>query len=335
MTQGNLKTRSRKTAAVFFSGVAVAALFVTGHRSFAGPFPNRTMELSAAYGQDEPSKDESFSVHPSALPVNIRIIRDVSYGGDEKQRFDVYIPAEAHAAPVIFLVHGGAWLTGDKAAQAVVQNKVSRWVPKGFIVVSTNYRLLPRTAPVEQAKDVARALAAAQDKAASWGGDRTKFILVGHSAGAHLAALLATAPSVYSGIPVAPWLGTVSLDSAVLDVAQKMETRHPPFYDRAFGENRAYWESASPYYRVAGPGKPMLLVCSTRRDDSCPQAKRFAAKASSLGMRATVMEEDLSHKDINGRLGEDQGYTEAVESFLAGLDGSIAALLAQYAPGGR
>ena len=108
------------------------------------------------------------------------------YGSDKQQRFDVYGPLEAKEAPIIFMVHGGACSLGNKAQGAVVENKVARWVPGGFIVISTNYRLLLTVGPIEQAKDVARALAVAQDKAASWGGDRTKFILMGHSAGAHL-----------------------------------------------------------------------------------------------------------------------------------------------------
>ena len=94
-----------------------------------------------------------------SLPPNVRLERDVAYGNDPKQRFDVYIPARASHAPVIFLVHGGGWRIGDKASRAVVENKVTRWTRAGFIVISTNYRLLPGTDPIAQAGDVARAIA--------------------------------------------------------------------------------------------------------------------------------------------------------------------------------
>ena len=204
---------------------------------------------------------------------------------------------------------------------------------RGFVVVSTNYRLLPKADPLEQARDVARALAAAQDKAAFWGGDRTKFILMGHSAGAHLVALLATSPSISFGIVSTPWLGTVLLDSAALDVVKIMEANHYRFYDRAFGSDPAYWKSASPIHALSGAGKPILAVCSTERTDSCPQANRFVQKASSLGVRASVLERNLSHKEINQRLGEEQNYTEAVESFLSGLDASIGRALTPRSSG--
>ncbi len=106
-----------------------------------------------------------------------------------------------------------------------------------------------------------------------------------------------------------------------------MKEGHARFYDRAFGSDPAYWKSASPYYALTGKGQPILAVCSTRRFASCDQAGRFVSKAQSLGVRATVLKEDLSHKDINQRLGEKQDYTKAVDSFLAGLDRSVAKLL--------
>jgi arylformamidase len=298
--------------------------------SFAGPFRDR---IRADQEQNSTMEEDVASGEPAAMPAGIRITRDVPYGSDKQQRFDVYSPMAAKGAPIIFIVHGGAWFLGDKAAQAVVENKVAHWVPRGFIVVSTNYRLLPKADPIEQAKDVARALATAQDKAASWGGDRTRFILMGHSAGAHLAALLATTPSISFGIVSTPWLGTVLLDSAALDVVKIMETKHYRFYDRAFGRDPAYWKSASPFHAVAGAGKPILAVCSTQRADSCPQANRFVQKASSLGIRASVLERNLSHKEINQRLGEEQNYTEAVDSFLSSLDDSAGKSLTDRSSG--
>ena len=92
------------------------------------------------------------------------LLRDQSYGEHPRQRFDGNLLASPNAAalkdaPVLLLVHGGGWAHGDKAARSVVENKVARWVPRGFIVVSANYRLLPDAQPVAQANDIARALA--------------------------------------------------------------------------------------------------------------------------------------------------------------------------------
>jgi arylformamidase len=98
----------------------------------------------------------------ASLPSGIRIVRDVPYGRDERQRFDVYGPAQAKGAPVIFLVHGGAWRLGSRSARSVIEAKVSRWVARGLVVISTDYRMLPDADPIEQASDVARAIAAAR-----------------------------------------------------------------------------------------------------------------------------------------------------------------------------
>ncbi|HUA79430.1 MAG TPA: alpha/beta hydrolase, partial [Dyella sp.] len=162
------------------------------------------------------------------LPTDTQVVRDVSYGNSPQQRFDVYAPPHADHAPVIFMVHGGAWAFGEKTARGVVQNKVARWVSRGFIFVSVDYRMLPQASPLTQAEDVAQALAYAQQHIAQWGGDPDAFVVMGHSAGAHLVALISTDTSIGKRHGVAPWLGTVSLDSAALNVVATMQARHLP-----------------------------------------------------------------------------------------------------------
>ncbi len=280
----------------------------------------------APAAQQEPLEDDIPA--RTSLPAGIRVVRDVPYGADARQRFDVYAPARAQGAPVLFLVHGGAWRFGSKSARSVVEGKVARWVPKGLVVISTDYRMLPDADPLMQARDVARAIAAAQDRAAGWGADRDKFVLIGHSAGAHLVALLEADRSLSAGFAAAPWLGVVSLDSGALDVTAIMERRHLPLYDRAFGSDPRYWESASPLRHLTAQAAPFLAVCSTRRPDSCPQAAAFIDRAAALGVRATVLAQDLSHGEINARLGTEPRYTAAVEAFLGRLDPKLAAALA-------
>lgn len=253
---------------------------------------------------------------PAAAP---NLIRDLPYGADPLQRIDVYLPQQASAAPVLFLVHGGGWRTGDKAMDNVVANKVAYWLPKGYIVVSANYRLLPQANPLEQAQDIAAALSFAQAQASSWGGDPARFVLIGHSAGAHLVALLAADPSIAARQGARPWLGTIALDSAALDVAQIMRGPHLPLYDDAFAADPKFWQAASPIDQLHASGGPMLLVCSSRRADSCPAADQFASKAAPLGRQAEVLPIDLGHTEINQQLGLPGPYTGAVASFLDAL----------------
>jgi len=295
--------------------------------ALAGPLRDRLIERRAAQQSDGFAAEAGNSVGLK----NVRIVRDVAYGQDERQRFDVYLPQTAvSGAPVILMVHGGAWALGDKASAAVFENKVAHWVSRGFILISTNYRLLPAATPLQQAADVAGALAVAQEKAAQWGGERTKFVLIGHSAGAHLVALLAASPSLARQAGAAPWLGTIALDSAAYDLPQIMAARHYRFYDQAFGSDPAYWRAASPIHALQGEARlntmaPFLAVCSSRRPDRpCAQAQAFVARARQLGTPATLLEQALSHADINRQLGSQADYTTAVEAFMRTLDATLA-----------
>jgi arylformamidase len=259
----------------------------------------------------------------AAVAPAVTVVRDVPYGADPKQRFDVYVPRGARNAPVILMVHGGAWRIGDKRSRGVVSNKVERWSRAGVIVISVNYRMLPRTDPVEQARDVARALAAAQARLGEWGGDPARVVLMGHSSGAHLVALLDAHPALATSLGARPWLGAVILDGAALDVMQTMTLPHLPLYTRAFGTEPGFWREASPAHHLAAGAKPMLLVCSSRRRDSCPAATRFAARATALGVRTEVVPVPKSHAAIDADLGAPGAYTEAVETFLRSLDPAI------------
>src|ERR1051325_4602959 len=152
----------------------------------------------------------------AAVPDGIKVLRDVAYGPAKLQTMDVYLPPKPQGAPIILMVHGGAWAFGDKSNPQVYENKVARWVPRGFIFVSIDYPMVPDGTPVQQADDVARAMAAVQKAAPVWGGDPDSLILMGHSAGAHLVSLLNADPGRATRLGVKTWLGTISLDSGAL-----------------------------------------------------------------------------------------------------------------------
>lgn len=296
--------------------------------SQAGVIRDKLMERRAQ--QSEMEEEEAATNGPRfKLPPGTRVLEDVAYGSDAKQKMDVYLPASAgdHSAvrlPVIFIVHGGAWAIGSKTHNKVVENKVARWLPKGFIFISINYRMLPQLLAREQAEDVARALAMAQSKAAEWGGDPDQFIIMGHSAGAHLISLLSTSPDMVAQFGVRPWLGSVSLDSAAYDIPAIMATKHYGFYDKAFGTDPAYWRRSSPLHALSTAGAPFLAVCSSKRPDHpCDQADYFVKRANAIGMRASVLPQARSHGDINQQLGLENSYTQAVEDFMASLSPAI------------
>ena len=304
---------------------------IGGRGTTRGPWWRRTTRaLSLGAVIAVPSGGTTGTVHEAVAQGratttgDVVVVRDVAYGADRKQRFDVYAPKGVRNAPVILMVHGGAWRIGDKRSKGVVENKVARWSRAGIIVISVNYRMLPGTDPVEQARDVARALAAAQTRLAEWGGDPNRVVLMGHSAGAHLVALIDANPALATRLGARAWLGAVILDSAALDIVYTMERPHAAFYDAAFGADRTYWREASPYHHLAAGAKPLLMVCSSRRRDSCLAARRLATKATSVGVRAEVLPVAKSHAAIDAQLGAPGAYTAGVEAFLGSLDPSLA-----------
>ena len=257
------------------------------------------------------------------IPVGKRVdatkYSDVAYGSDPAQRLDVYSPPQAADAPVIVMVHGGGWAVGDKSHLGVVRNKVNHYLPQGYVFVSVNYPMLPANKPDVQADSVAAAITYVQAHATEWGGDPTNVVVMGHSAGAHLAALVSAQSDRYPDLR--PWKGTISLDSGALDLVTLMQRNRLPLYSRAFGDDPAYWEAMSPLAALHQATEPILLVCSTQRRHSCDEASTFADAARALGTNVTLLPENLSHGQINKSLGQNSTYTDAVDEFIHTVTG--------------
>jgi arylformamidase len=246
-------------------------------------------------------------------------MRDVAYGADPAQRFDIDLPVRTADAPTVFYVHGGGWAFGDKAWQ--VDNKRARWTRAGAFFVSTNYRMRPVADPLQQARDVARALAEAQRVVARAGGDPDRFVLMGHSAGGHLIALLAARPDLAREAGARSWRATVLLDAGSVDVVATMTSPRGRIrlFRNAFGDDPAFWRAVSPMHQLDGPTAPILAVCASERRDSCTANRAFLGKAADFGTRTQLMEMPMSHGEINRLLGEDNAYTREVEAFVRTL----------------
>mgnify|MGYP001610410024 FL=1 len=241
---------------------------------------------------------------------------DVAYGKDKKQTVDVYIPQDAHNAPIIVMVHGGGWKYGDKTMRGKVSSKASHYLKNGYVFISVDYRLLP-TPPDKQAQDVASALAMVQEKSRSWCGDPSRIVLMGHSAGAHLVALVSAHPATWLSVGLKPWAGTISLDSAALDLVAIMSGKHVSLYDDAFGDDKEYWAQNSPLSQLSGDALPMLALCSTtRKDDSCANAQIFVTAGQDLGKLYQIFPVEKSHKDIIADVGVDHEYTGRIDQFV-------------------
>ena len=136
----------------------------------------------------------AFSAAPAAADdVPLQETLDVRYAADSAlQALDVFAPKGAVDRPVVLFVHGGAWMFGDKDMLGLYRGVGRFFARHGAVAVCINYRLVPLVKHPDQIKDVARAFAWARAHARDYGGDPDRILLCGHSAGGHLAALLAT-----------------------------------------------------------------------------------------------------------------------------------------------
>ena len=250
-------------------------------------------------------------------------IRNIAYGPDTLQKLDLYLPKSNHSnqknqklAPILMIVHGGAWSIGDKSHQNLIQHKASYWNQQGWVVISVNYRLVPKVTVQQQTQDIADALSYVQKNALHWQADNHKIVIMGHSASAHLVTLLSTHPDWISNFPQ-PWKATIALDSAVYDLETLMSRPHAQFYDRVFGASKENWRLVSPKVQLKHSLPAFLAVCSTiRPDQPCVQAHSFIQQAKVLGTSTAYLPLPLSHAEINRNLGQDNDYTHQVDQFM-------------------
>src|SRR5262245_56567278 len=151
--------------------------------------------------------------------------RDIPYVDSPHQRqvLDVYTPKNVKNAPVVFWVHGGGWQTGDKSS---VQLKPQAFTEKGFVFVSTNYRLLPDVDMGTIIRDIAKSIHWVHDNIAKHGGDPKRLMVMGHSAGAQLAALVSIDDRYLKaeGLSLSIIKGCVPVDGDTYDVPAIIET---------------------------------------------------------------------------------------------------------------
>ena len=214
-----------------------------------------------------------------------------AYGADPKQRLDLVRPANVTKAPVLLFVHGGGWSIGDKAHAAPDK---ARWAnSKGWAFASANYRLVPQATVEQQAADVGSAVAWLRSIADKQGLDPNRIVLMGHSAGAHLVALVGTDPQYLAaaGITLSDLRGVIALDGAAYDVARQMADSGRLMrstYLAAFGTDAARQRQLSPTLQAAAPNAPAFLLAYVDRADGKTQAKALGAALRQAGTPVQV-----------------------------------------------
>ena len=252
---------------------------------------------------------------------------DVPYvnrpGFDQQMNvIDIYAPPSGRNLPVLIYVHGGGWTGGDHDPIGV---KSPYFTGRGLVVVSVNYRLGPAVRPAAQAADLAAAVVWVKNRIAFFGGDGSRLFLMGHSAGAHLSALIASDETYLRDVGLAPAAirGVILLDSAAYDVEQLMRSpdAQSEMFRIAFGTDPAAWRAVSPRAHVA-PGKgtpPHLLVLATATGQRRPAAEGLAASLHSAGVYAQIADATAfrDHISIDTEIGRPgDAPTAAIQRFL-------------------
>ena len=245
--------------------------------------------------------------------ASAEVYRDVVYNhipgvGDGNFTMDIYAPEEAEAAPVVIMVHGGAWTFGNKQ-NAIGIDQADFFTDQGFIYISINYRLAPDHPFPAQIEDLASAIAFVHREAETYGGDPDSIFLMGHSSGAHAVALVSVDPQYLraEGLGLDVIRGTVALDGASYNLVRTGEKKGelPRFYRPAFGSKEATWRAASPTLQVMdGRHIPPMLLLYVDRPVSPTRAKELAETLRDNGyMAQAILAKNRSHKSLNKRLG--------------------------------
>jgi CubicO group peptidase (beta-lactamase class C family) len=260
------------------------------------------------------------------------IKRDIPYvdKADKLQVLDVYAPKDAKNLPVVFWIHGGGWQTGDKSD---VQVKPQAFMDKGFMFVSTNYRLLPKVDMGTIVRDVAKSIHWVHDHIAEYGGDPKHLLVMGHSAGAQLAALICTDERYLKdeGLSLDIVKGCVPVDGDTFDVPAIIETAEarwkahglPPAkfgHREKFGNDPEKHRDFSAVYHVA-KGKnipPFFILHVANHPDTTAQAVRLGNVLKEAGIPVTVFgAKETTHSKVNADLGKtDDPATKALYAFL-------------------
>jgi acetyl esterase/lipase len=270
--------------------------------------------------------------HAQNLKSNIPYVEK----GHSRQVLDIYAPDGAKDLPVVFWIHGGGWQTGDKTS---VQIKPRVLTGRGFVFVSTNYRLLPHVTMDVLIRDVAKSLGWVHKNIARHGGDPKRIFVMGHSAGAQLAALICIDDRYLKAesVPFAVLKGCVPVDGdtydlpAIIATAEFRQTVYrlpqPKFGHRVkFGNDPQKHIDFSAVTHVAkGKGiPPFLILHVSGHPDTAAQARRLGDVLKKAGIPVKVFgARETTHNKLNANLGlPDDAATKELFKFLEPLKGA-------------
>lgn len=236
---------------------------------------------------------------------------DIAYGSLPRQKLDVYAPSGIQTSelkPVVVFFYGGSWDSGDRADYRFAAEALTS---QGFVAVVPDYRVYPEVLFPDFLDDAAKAARWVKDNIARHGGDPQRVFLMGHSAGAHIAAMLALDAEYLAKVKLAPkdFRGMIGLAGPYDFLPLKKQT-----LKTIFGPEEGRWRS-QPINYVSGNNPPLLLLVGKKDTLVSPgNTERLAAKVESKGGPVKMIEY------------ADYGHIEMVLKLAAPLRGDGAVL---------
>src|SRR5947207_8506699 len=268
------------------------------------------------------------------LPADVRLERDIAYAEPKNQRqmLDVYRPSAGKNLPVVVWIHGGGWQAGSKTE---VASKPLAFTQKGFVFVAMNYRFITSVPMDTIVRDIAKSVRWVHDHIGERGGDPNRIFLMGHSAGAQLAALICTDDRFLKaeGLSLAILKGCVPVDGDTYDVPAMIETAETrrrvhglpqaKFGHREkFGNDPTKHRDFSAVTHVAKDKgiPPFLILHVADHPDTSAQAQRLGNVLKGADVPVAVFgAKETTHTKINADLGRpDDPATKALFEFLGG-----------------
>ncbi|MCA9061823.1 MAG: alpha/beta hydrolase [Planctomycetaceae bacterium] len=266
-----------------------------------------------------------------------RLTADVPYlsDGNERHLLDIYTPEKANDTklPVMFWIHGGGWQAGNKNDVALKPGVLTE---RGFVFVSTNYRLLPEVTMDVLIGDVAKSLGWVHKHIAEYGGDPNRIFVGGHSAGAQLAALICTDNRYLKaeGVSFDVLKGCVPVDGDTYDIPRIIMTaehRQALYGGKmfTFGHRQKFGNDPEKHVDFSAVTHvsrdkgipPFLLLYFSGNPDTRAQAHRLESVLREAGVTAKAFGKgDTNHSRLNNELGTpDDPATAEFYRFLDGL----------------
>jgi acetyl esterase/lipase len=216
----------------------------------------------------------------------IEVVKDIAYGAHAWHRVDVYAKPGLVAAPVVAFVHGGAFVRGEKDATPNIYGNVPRYFARhGCVGINVEYRLAPEAAYPGGAQDVAAAMAWIRANVAQHGGDPSRIVLVGHSAGASHAGAYACDPAARPA--EGPGLAGLVLISGRLRADVRADNPNAHGVRAYYGSDVSAYEARSVVTHAGNADMPLLIAVAEHEN---PYLDAYSAEmAARVGMHRRQM----------------------------------------------